>query len=98
MFTTRTQQSRKRGIRGLRGRLAFALVALAMLTSRPLLAADVSVTDISFSSKPGSIFEIRLDFDGRPPEPKAYTIEKPARISMDFDGVSSQLDATATLS
>ncbi len=56
------------------------------------IAANVAVTDISFSSKPGSIFEIKLDFNGTPPVPNAYTIEKPARIAMDFAGASSKLD------
>ncbi|MCZ6829382.1 MAG: type IV pilus secretin PilQ family protein [Gammaproteobacteria bacterium] len=60
--------------------------------SAHLQAAEVLVTGISFSSKPGSIFEIRLDFDGEPPEPEAYTIEKPARISMDFVNVGSALE------
>jgi type IV pilus assembly protein PilQ len=65
---------------------------LLALFAAQLRAADVEVTDISFSSKPGSIFEIRLDFDGTPPDPEAYTIEKPARISMDFANVSSGLE------
>nr|WP_279243770.1 type IV pilus secretin PilQ family protein [Candidatus Litorirhabdus singularis] len=69
------------------------LLTLALLlVASAAQAADVAVTDISFSSKPGSIFEIRLDFDGTPPDAKAYTIEKPARISMDFEGVSSALE------
>lgn len=78
-----------RMLKAVSGRLlALALLLLASAAQ----AADVAVTDISFSSKPGSIFEIRMDFDGTPPEPRAYTIEKPARISMDFEGVSSALD------
>ncbi|MCP4816790.1 MAG: AMIN domain-containing protein, partial [Planctomycetaceae bacterium] len=63
-----------------------------MLALSGFAQASVSVQDISFNSRPGSKFEIRLDFDGPPPEPKAYTIEKPARISMDFPGVASALD------
>ena len=46
---------------------------------------------MEFSAQPGGQFEVRLDFDGVPPEPKGYNIEKPARIALDFAGVGSQL-------
>ena len=77
-----------------RVRRAWALLTLvAMMTlGGTAVANDVAVKDISFSSKPGSKFEIRLDFDGPPPRPMSYTIEKPARISMDLPGVGSDLD------
>ncbi|MFT7286995.1 MAG: type IV pilus assembly protein PilQ [Halieaceae bacterium] len=70
----------------------------ALLTMLGLLllseqALAVAVTDIEFSSRPGSKFEVRLDFDGTPPaELQSYTIEKPARISIDFPGTSSKLE------
>lgn len=54
--------------------------------------AEPVITDIEFSSRPGSKFEVRLDFNEAPPEPKAYTIEKPARIAVDFPGTSSNLE------
>jgi type IV pilus assembly protein PilQ len=50
------------------------------------------VTDIEFSSRPGSKFEVRVEFDQAPPEMKAYTIEKPARIAIDFPDTTSSLD------
>jgi type IV pilus assembly protein PilQ len=50
------------------------------------------VTDIEFSSRPGSKFEVRVEFDQTPPDMKAYTIEKPARIAIDFPGTTSSLD------
>jgi type IV pilus assembly protein PilQ len=56
------------------------------------LQAAPTVTDIEFSSRPGSKFEIRLDFDETPPDAKAYTIEKPARIAIDFPNTKSALD------
>lgn len=68
------------------------VAAFGLLLSGSAFASDVAVQDISFNSKPGSKFEIRLEFDGPPPEPEAYTIEKPARISLDLVGVSSALD------
>ncbi|MEH6582215.1 MAG: type IV pilus secretin PilQ [Halioglobus sp.] len=57
------------------------------------LQAAPSVTDIEFSSRPGSKFEIRLDFDETPPDIKAYTIEKPARLAIDFPDTKSKLDS-----
>lgn len=64
----------------------FALLASAQ-------SLGLAVTDIEFSSRPGSKFEVRLDFDQAPPsELQAYTIEKPARIAIDFPDTTSQLD------
>ena len=54
--------------------------------------AAPTVTDIEFSSRPGSKFEIRLDFNEAPPDIKAYTIEKPARIAIDFPDTTSALE------
>ncbi len=54
-------------------------------------AAEPTITDIEFTSRPGSKFEVRLDFDEAPPEMQAYTIEKPARIAVDFPGTKSGL-------
>ncbi|MEH6515793.1 MAG: type IV pilus secretin PilQ [Halioglobus sp.] len=55
--------------------------------------AAPAVTDIEFSSRPGSKFEVRLDFNEPPPaDLKSYTIEKPARIAIDFPNTTSQLD------
>lgn len=53
------------------------------------MAADL--LDLRFSSLPGGSFEAQLQFDSPPPEPQGYTIEKPARISLDFPGVASRL-------
>ncbi len=66
------------------------ILTLASFVYAGLARASV-VTAISFSSRPGSIFEIRLDFNGAPPVPNAYTIEKPARIALDFAETSSEL-------
>ncbi len=54
-------------------------------------AYAVNLTDVEFSAQPGGRFEVRMDFDGTPPEPKGYKIEKPARIALDLEGVSNQL-------
>ena len=73
-------------------RLVSQVLLLVLGVVSSALSWAQTVEDISFNSRPGSKFEIRLDFDGTPPDPKTYTIEKPARISMDFPGASSALD------
>ena len=40
---------------------------------------------------PGERFEVRVQFSDTPPEPKGYTIEKPARIVLDFPDSVSEL-------
>ena len=52
---------------------------------------DTRLTSIEFSSLPGDKTEIRMAFDGAPPEPTGYTIEQPARIVLDMPDVSSGL-------
>ena len=70
--------------------LAVALLAALMPAMRA--GADaVSMTDIGFNALPGGKFEIRMQFDGAPPQPQGYTIDKPARIALDLAGVSSKL-------
>ena len=47
--------------------------------------------DIRFAELPGEKAEIRLEFDGQPVTPKEFTINKPARIVLDFDAVTNGL-------
>ena len=74
-----------------RGRaLLFGLVTV--LVSQISVAEPV-IEDIAFSSRPGSLFEVRLAFNGAPPADfSAYTIEEPARIAIDFPGTKSALE------
>ena len=68
---------------------AFALVVALVAT--PAMAQPV-IEDITFSSQPGSKFEVRLDFSEPPPADfTAYTIEEPARIAIDFPNTESAL-------
>ena len=71
--------------------IQWVLGGLLLLLGAAVQAAP-AVTDIEFSSRPGSKFEIRLDFSEAPPVGlKSYTIEKPARIAIDFPGTTSAL-------
>lgn len=65
-------------------------VALIGVIASPFLWANTLKT-IDFSQLPGERFEVRMAFDSAPPEPKGYTIEKPARIVLDFPDVTSSL-------
>lgn len=67
----------------------FLLVLISSLSSSVMA---LTLNDIRFSSLPGDVTEIELEFDGPAPEDvKGYTIEKPARISLDLMGVKSAL-------
>lgn len=65
-----------------------AIITLAFMS--PLVFAS-TLQKINVSQLPGDKFEVRLAFDEAPPEPKGYTIEKPARIVLDFPDVDSSL-------
>jgi type IV pilus assembly protein PilQ len=66
-------------------------LALGFVTSAALAAP--SVQHVEFSSRPGSKFEVRVEFNEPPPSDfKTYAIEKPARIAVDFPGTTSKLD------
>jgi type IV pilus assembly protein PilQ len=66
------------------------LLMLCLLS--PLCLAS-SISAFNTAELPGERFEVRVQFDGTPPEPKGYTIEKPARIVFDFpDAVSALKD------
>lgn len=66
------------------------VITLGLLSS---LASAVTLEDVSFSSLPGDRLEVKLAFDGQPPEPTGYTIERPARIAVDLKDTTSGLDS-----
>ncbi len=63
--------------------VAFAFVILP--------AEAATIKNLQFSSLPGGQVEIVLSLDGAPPQPTAYTIEKPANIALDLSGVKNGL-------
>jgi type IV pilus assembly protein PilQ len=66
------------------------VVAFVIFVVSPLTWAS-TLNEINFFQLPGERFEVRMSFDTPPPEPKGYTIEKPARIVLDFPEVVSGL-------
>ena len=82
-FLAQGQSSCRRAV------LALASV-LAMLCANAA-SAQVALQDIGFESLGDSRFEIELEFSATPPTPDIFVIEAPARLTMDFTNVASQL-------
>jgi type IV pilus assembly protein PilQ len=68
----------------------FCAVTFGLLSS---FVGAATLQDVSFSSLPGDRLEVTLQFDGPPPEPTGYTIERPARIAVDLKDTTSSLGA-----
>jgi len=71
------------------GAKTWLLGAISWLVAGSAIAATMET--IEFSSLPGDRTEIRMKFDGTPPDPKGYTIESPARIALDLMDTKSAL-------
>ncbi|RLJ21179.1 type IV pilus secretin PilQ [bacterium endosymbiont of Escarpia laminata] len=73
-------------------RRGHAVLFLLLLWTLPALVwGGASLEDIDFSALPGDRVQITLVMSGEVPEPTSFTTESPARISVDFAGVSSGL-------
>jgi type IV pilus assembly protein PilQ len=82
------------GTSALPGRYAHTALAGLVAVLSWLVASSAFATtmeSIEFSSLPGDKTEIRMKFDGTPPDPKSYTIESPARIALDLMDTKSAL-------
>ncbi len=51
----------------------------------------VTLNSIGFANLPGESIEVRLEFDGVPPQPSGFAQTDPARISIDLSNVQSAL-------
>jgi len=70
------------------------VIALAFgLLSSAAASAGVTLQSIEFATLSGDRVEMRLDFDDVPPAPRSYTIDDPARITLDLFDVASGLDS-----
>ncbi len=72
-----------------RGAMTGLIAMLSWLFAGSAMASTME--SIEFSSLPGDKTEIRMKFDGAPPDPKGYTIESPARIALDLMDTKSAL-------
>ena len=89
MFSTQKKQ-RKTGM--LIGSMRLAVVAVSLLFAQVVSAESVTLNEVRFSALPGDRFEIRMAFDGQPPEPTKNEIVKPARVWFDFENVENSLE------
>ncbi|MDB5993937.1 MAG: type and secretion system protein, partial [Pseudomonas sp.] len=67
----------------------FGISLWIALLSPMVQAANLKALDVA--ALPGDRVELKLSFDGAPPEPHGYTTEQPARIALDLPGVVNQL-------
>jgi len=70
-----------------RSRTPWVLVVGGALLSNSSFAAQIQ--DLEFAALPGDQTEIRVTFDEVPPLPRGYTIDQPARITLDFPETSN---------
>ncbi len=75
---------------GCRG-FMLAIAGLLSAACADLAVAQVALQDIGFEELSGARFEIELEFSATPPSPEIFVIEEPARLTMDFTNVTSQL-------
>lgn len=70
--------------------VSVGVIALGLMSG---LVHAVTLKDVSLSSLSGERLQVRLQFDGQPPEPTGYTIERPARIAVDLRDTKSGLNS-----
>lgn len=68
---------------------------LALLTILAIPSMGASLKDVQFTALPGNRVEVQLDLDGPVAAPETFATDSPARIALDFPGVSSRLDRKA---
>lgn len=67
-------------------------LAASMLLLSSFAALDANALElksVESAALTGDSIEIKLGFDSAPPQPTGYTIENPARIALDLQGVSN---------
>jgi type IV pilus assembly protein PilQ len=67
------------------------LAALALLLAGGAMAADRAVQAIDYTAREGDSVVITLTLSEPVPEPKVFTLDKPARLSLDLPGTSLAL-------
>ncbi|WP_423202293.1 type IV pilus secretin PilQ [Marinobacter salicampi] len=68
-------------------------VSMIVFATMSGLASAVTLKDVEFSTLSGDRTQVTLKFDGQPPEPTGYTIERPARIAVDLRDTRSGLNS-----
>ncbi len=71
---------------------SLGVVAAAVMQAA---SAQVSITNVVPMQIPGQGTEIRVMFNGLPPQPQAYQLEQPSRLILDFDKAQQSLNQTS---
>ena len=71
---------------------SMAAVSIAVMQAA---AAQVTMTNVVPMQLPGQGTEIRVMFNGLPPQPQAYQLESPSRLVLDFNDTKQGLTQTA---
>src|SRR5262245_26282518 len=76
------------------GRFAslFWLLALGLSATAVRAQGNLTLEAIDVQALPGQVVELRLRLSGNAPEPQSFTIDDPARISLDLPNTSLGLD------
>ncbi|TXJ03061.1 MAG: type IV pilus secretin PilQ [Acinetobacter sp.] len=72
----------------------FSMAAVAIAVAQ-VASAQVSMTNIVPMSLADQGTEIRVMFNGLPPQPQAYQLEQPSRLILDFDKAQQSLKQTS---
>lgn len=64
---------------------------LLMMPFSVVVASGSAITEMNFSSLAGNKVQIQIGMNGPASAPKVFQTDNPARIALDFDGVSSLL-------
>lgn len=81
-------------IKGWRAAVLPVLLIVGLFSGNSVLAQNedaATLQSLSFADLPGTGFEVRLEFDGTPPEPDGFVLEDPPRVSIDLPATRSSL-------
>ena len=70
----------------------FSMGAVAVAMAHAAQAQNVTITNVVPMQVPGQGTEIRVVFNGVPPQPQAYQLEQPARLVLDFEQAKQSLN------
>ncbi|MFB2538280.1 type IV pilus secretin PilQ [Acinetobacter sp. c3-l95] len=71
----------------------FAITALAMGMMQ-VAQAQVGITNVTSTTSTDQGTELRMAFNGLPQQPKAYQLNNPSRLVLDFEGVANKVATT----
>jgi type IV pilus assembly protein PilQ len=92
LHTIEPREGARRTLRRARPAALVALAGLAALLAQTAFAqAATRLEKIEVQPQPGELLEVRLVLDGPAPQPVTFTIDNPARLSVDLPGTSLAL-------